>query len=230
MRCRARSSNGFERWIPNASAATEPRRGTTCRPRPGVSRAHELARSTADLLFLIDNPVVREAMFPTTTHAYSVEPARIEDTNELRSLWHRYDPPEAADALDLWLERAPQAVRVIRDRSGALVGCSVVAEWCDIPHSLERDDPVTGVWPDTRHSIRCRTGSEPWSTVAPSPATPVRGRAAPRPPRGSTSSGTTSRCVPSSVGSTSGSPIPLPSQTRSRCWDSSSSGTRLARR
>ena len=117
----------------------------------GVAR-HELARSTADLLFLIDNPVVREAMFPTTVHAYSVEPARIEDAHELRSLWHRYDPPEAAHALDLWLERAPEAVRVIRDRSGALVGCSIVAEWCDIPHSLERDDPVTGAW--ARHAAR----------------------------------------------------------------------------
>ncbi len=109
----------------------------------GVAR-HELARSTADLLFLIDNPVVREAMFPTTTHAYSVEPARIEDANELRSLWHRHDPPDAAHALDLWLERVPRAVGAIRDRSGALVGCSIVAEWCDIPPSLERDDPVMG--------------------------------------------------------------------------------------
>jgi hypothetical protein len=115
----------------------------------GVTR-HELARSTADLLFLIDNPVVREAMFPTTVHAFSVEPAHIDDTNDLRSLWHRYDPPEAAHALDLWLERAPKAVRVIRDRSGAVVGCSIFAEWCDIPPSLERDDPVTGAW--ARHA------------------------------------------------------------------------------
>ena len=89
-------------------------------------------------------------MFPTTVHAYSVEPARIEDAGELRSLWHRYDPPEAADALDLWLERAPAAVRVIRDRSAALVGCSIIAEWCDVPHSLERDDPVMGAW--ARHA------------------------------------------------------------------------------
>ena len=115
----------------------------------GVAR-HELDRSTSDLLFLIDNPVVREAMFPTTVHAYSVEPARREDTNELRSLWHRYDPPEAAHALDLWLERVPGAVGAIRDRSGALVGCSVVAEWCDIPQSLERDDPVMGAY--ARHA------------------------------------------------------------------------------
>ena len=33
----------------------------------------DLARSTADLLFLIDNPRVREAVFPTTSHMYSVE-------------------------------------------------------------------------------------------------------------------------------------------------------------
>jgi hypothetical protein len=107
----------------------------------GAGRS-ELARSTADLLFLIDNPVVREAMFPTTEHAYSVEPSRVEDTRELRSLWHRHDPPEAAHTLDLWLERVPAAVRVIRDRAGAVAGCSIVAEWCDIPHSLERDDVV----------------------------------------------------------------------------------------
>ena len=91
-------------------------------------------------------------MFPTTVHAYSVEPARIDDAHELRALWHRYDPPEAAHVLDLWLERAPGAVRVIRDRSGALVGCSIVAEWCDIPHSLERDDPVTGAWRPARRT------------------------------------------------------------------------------
>jgi Transcriptional regulatory protein, C terminal len=110
----------------------------------------ELARSTADLLFLIDNPVVREAMFPTGVHAYSVEPSRLDDRSELRSLWHRHDPPEAAHALDLWLERVPSTVGVIRDRSGALVGCSIVAEWCEIPPSLERDDPVTGAY--ARHA------------------------------------------------------------------------------
>jgi hypothetical protein len=115
----------------------------------GVGRS-ELARSTADLLFLIDNPVVREAMFPTTGHAYSVEPARAEDAHDLRLLWHQYHSSDAARALDLWCERAPRAVRAIRDRSGALVGCSIVEEWRDIPHSLERDDPVTAAC--ARHS------------------------------------------------------------------------------
>jgi hypothetical protein len=120
----------------------------------GVAR-HELARSTADLLFLIDNPFVREAMFPTTAHALSVEPARAEDAAELRALWHRHDPPEAARVLDRWIDRMPGAVRAIRDRTGALVGCSIVAEWRDVPRSLERDDPVMRAWADdaARHPL-----------------------------------------------------------------------------
>ncbi len=114
-----------------------------------VSR-HELGRSTADLLFLIDNPVVREAMFPTTAHAHSVEPSRPDDADALRNLWHGLEAPAAAAVLDRWLALAPRTVRVIRDRSGSLVGCSVVATWRDIPHALERDDPVTAGW--ARHA------------------------------------------------------------------------------
>ena len=57
----------------------------------------DLARSTADLLFLIDNPRVREAVFPTTSHLYSIE--RSASTTETTSpaLWHRHDPAPAAD-------------------------------------------------------------------------------------------------------------------------------------
>ncbi len=111
-----------------------------------ASNRHELAGSTADLLFLIDNPVVREAMFPTTAHQFSVEASRPEDVDDLRALWHQHDPPEAAEVLDRWLQLAPGAVRVVRDRTGSVVGCSIVAEWRDIPHAIERDDPVTAAW------------------------------------------------------------------------------------
>lgn len=103
---------------------------------------HELARSTADVLFLIDNPVVREAFFPTTAHAHSVETSRASDAEALRALWHEHDGVESAAVLDLWLERLPSSVRAVRDRAGTLVGCSIVASWRDIPQSLERVDPV----------------------------------------------------------------------------------------
>ena len=114
--------------------------------------ASDLHRYTADLLFLIDNPFVREAMFPATAHAFSVERSREEDAEALRALWHELDTPEGAAVLDAWLRRVPDAVRAVRDRTGAVVGCSVVAEWRDIPPSLERVDPVVAAW--SQHAAR----------------------------------------------------------------------------
>lgn len=103
---------------------------------------HELARSTADLLYLVDNPVVREAFFPTTAHAYSVEALRVGDDDEVRAFWHGQESEESAAVLDQWLARIPSSIRVVRDRFGKLAGCSVVALWRDIPQSFERFDPV----------------------------------------------------------------------------------------
>jgi hypothetical protein len=114
--------------------------------------ASDLPRFTADLLFLIDNPFVREAMFPATAHAFSVERSREEDAEALRALWHEFETPEGASVLDAWLRLRPEAVRSVRDRTGAVVGCSIVAEWRDIPPSLERSDPVVGAW--SRHAAR----------------------------------------------------------------------------
>jgi hypothetical protein len=114
--------------------------------------ASDLPRFTADLLFLIDNPFVREAMFPATAHAFSVERSREEDSEALRALWHEFETPEGASVLDRWLRLRPEAVRSVRDRTGAVVGCSIVAEWRDIPPSLERADPVVAAW--SRHAAR----------------------------------------------------------------------------
>src|SRR4030095_4842104 len=93
-----------------------------------------------------------EAMFPATAHAFSVERSREEDAEALRALWHEFDTPEGASVLDAWLRLRPDAVRSVRDRTGAVVGCSIVAEWRDIPHSLERADPVVAAW--SRHAAR----------------------------------------------------------------------------
>jgi hypothetical protein len=114
--------------------------------------ASDLHRFTADLLFLIDNPFVREAMFPATAHAFSVERSREDDAEALRALWHEFETPEGASVLDAWLRLRPDAVRSVRDRSGSVVGCSIVAEWRDIPPSLERADPVVAAW--SRHAAR----------------------------------------------------------------------------
>ncbi len=110
-----------------------------------ASRA-ELWRSTADLLFLIDNPVIREALFPSTEHLYSVERPTPSDAEDVAAIWRRFEPQGAADLLDQWTARVPDALRIARDRAGTVVGAALTCEWNAIPLRLVRDDPVVAQW------------------------------------------------------------------------------------
>ena len=106
----------------------------------------DLWRYTADMLYLVENPVVREAFFPSTSTAYSVEPAQSRDTTAIAEIIERHEPPSEAAALRAWWEHLPQSFRVARDGAGALAGFYCMFEAHDaIPAWLETD-PITRTW------------------------------------------------------------------------------------
>src|SRR5262249_61368053 len=72
----------------------------------------ELWRYTADLLYLIENPVVREAFFPTEAERLVVEPARREDGPGIDAIVERHESPEGAAALRRWRKALPTAFHV----------------------------------------------------------------------------------------------------------------------
>ena len=76
-----------------------------------------LWRYTADMLYLVDQPQIRDAFFPADGAAHGVEPARREDWPAIRELAHAFDDGAAA-SVELWWESMPRAFRVVRDRSG----------------------------------------------------------------------------------------------------------------
>jgi len=106
----------------------------------------ELWRYTADLLYLIENPAVREAFFPTTAHLYAVEPARAEDGSSIREIIEHHEPPESAAVLAEWWKARAAAFRVVRDRAGTVAGLIVVIEADAVPYSLVRADPIVAAW------------------------------------------------------------------------------------
>jgi DNA-binding response OmpR family regulator len=106
----------------------------------------ELWRYTADTLYILENPVVREAFFPTTAHLYSVEPARPEDGAVIEEITRRHEPPESAAMLLNWWERLPTSFRVMRDRQGDVAGYHIVFRPDEVPHSWLKEDPVTRAW------------------------------------------------------------------------------------
>jgi hypothetical protein len=106
----------------------------------------DLWRYTADLLYLIEQPIVREAFFPTSGVQVSVEPAREEDGAAIREILERHDRPGRADVLLAWWERLPQSFSVARDRSGQVVGFDTAFEYRDARRSWLEDDPLTSRW------------------------------------------------------------------------------------
>lgn len=113
----------------------------------------QLWRYTADMLYLLENPAVREAFFPTTAHLYAVEAAQPADAAAVADIVARHEDPAAI--VSAWWRSCPEMFRVVRDRSGAVTGLSVVGELDSLPHSVVRTDPVVAAWREhlARHPL-----------------------------------------------------------------------------
>ncbi len=92
--------------------------------RDGVRRAGaDRWRATADLLYLVDDPLVRDFFFTASVADHVVEPARPQDWRAIVALVtaHR----EAAD-VETWWRQVPRAFAVARDAHGEVsaFGCT----------------------------------------------------------------------------------------------------------
>jgi len=106
----------------------------------------ELWHYTADMLYLIDNPVVREAFFPSGAQPLAVEPVAVADVGAVRSIARRHEGPQAAAFLERWQSEAPQTFSVVRDRNAAVVGFLTLLEGRMLRRSVVGGDPVAQAW------------------------------------------------------------------------------------
>jgi hypothetical protein len=110
--------------------------------------ASDLWRYMADLLYVLENPVVREAFFPAGGMEYAVEPARAQDERAILDIVEQHENSVTASYLTKWWRSAPEAFSVARDRGGAVAGFYLVFEPSNVPGALCREDPVTRAWLD----------------------------------------------------------------------------------
>ena len=106
-----------------------------------ASRA-ELWRYTADMLYLIENPIVREGFFPSDPHRYVMDDAARDDRAAVFEMADRFMPARAAQSVKTWWDRLPQSFRVARDASGQVAAFIVVFERGDVPPAWLEDDPI----------------------------------------------------------------------------------------
>ncbi len=106
----------------------------------------DLWRYTADLLYLIENPAVREAFFPTASQRYAVEPARPADEAQITAIARAHQPAGAVTVMRSWWDTMPSAFRVARDPDGSPAAFQCLCEATSVPARLLAADPVAATW------------------------------------------------------------------------------------
>ena len=106
----------------------------------------DLWRYTADLLYLIENPAVREAFFPTASQRYAVEPARLADEAQITAIARAHQPAGAVTVMRSWWDTMPSAFRVARDSDGSTAAFQCLCEATSVPAWLLAADPVAATW------------------------------------------------------------------------------------
>ena len=103
--------------------------------------------SLADMIALVDEPLVREAFFPSSVQHYAVETARPDDRDAIDGD-HR--AARAAGALRARRTSGgttvPGAFRVARSPRGQVVAFTILCELAEVPQRLLMRDPLCAPW------------------------------------------------------------------------------------
>lgn len=122
--------------------------------RPVPERLWEI---TADLIYLIQNPVLRAACFPAGAGEDSVERAEPRDGAAIRAIAAAHESDGAAALLASWWEHQPETFSVARRPEG--VGAILhLAEFDAIEPAMIDIDPVARAWRAHMAETPPRTG------------------------------------------------------------------------
>ena len=102
--------------------------------------------SLADMIALVDEPLVREAFFPSSVQHYAVETARPDDRDAILAIVARHEPPEQSVLVRAWWDEVPAAFRVARNPRGQVVAFTILCELADVPQRLLVRDPHCDPW------------------------------------------------------------------------------------
>ena len=118
--------------------------------RDEVARAgpSEVGRYTADLLFMLENPVIRESYFPRSGRPYVIDAARPDDWPAMVRMTQAQYPGAPTADLETWWKHVPSAFQVARDVDGRAVGMCTISDPALLPRQVLGVDPVARRWRD----------------------------------------------------------------------------------
>lgn len=108
--------------------------------------AADLWRYTADIIYLIDNPIVREAFFPSGAAQLAVERAHTGDGGVILRMAEKHDGASGRALLEHWWRAWPTAFQVVREPSRKIVGVYCLIDPARAPREALAADPQTRAW------------------------------------------------------------------------------------
>ncbi len=108
--------------------------------------AVEMWRYTADMLYMIESHMVRDAFFPHDAPPIVVEPATRRDGDGILAIARRHEGPEEAGSLKVWWDCHPDRFTTVRDGEGNLLGFFVLSFADLISKLVFEGDPVAREW------------------------------------------------------------------------------------
>ena len=98
--------------------------------------------ATADLLNLVQNPVIRNSYLPPDDQQNPVEPAVRDDREAILSITEQYDGHDGAVAIGHWWSAHPDGFVVARGPVGEVTAYSVVVRLSELDRGLAESDPA----------------------------------------------------------------------------------------
>ena len=103
-------------------------------------------RLTADLLFIVEHPEIREAFFPSHETTISIDSALPGDRDAVFAIAERHEPPEIVRAFEHWWNHGRAFFDVARDVTGKVLGFAILAASSGVPRAIVEGDPLVRAW------------------------------------------------------------------------------------
>jgi Transcriptional regulatory protein, C terminal len=114
--------------------------------RDAVPTGPSAWRLTADLLFIVEHPEIREAFFPSYETTISIDSALPGDRDAVFAIAERHEPPEAVRAFEHWWQHGRAFFDVARDATGKVLGFAILAASSAIPRAIVEGDALLRAW------------------------------------------------------------------------------------
>jgi hypothetical protein len=103
-------------------------------------------RLTADLLFIVEYPEIREAFFPSHETTISIDSALPGDRAAVFAIADRYELPETVRAFGHWWDHGRAFFDVARDATGTVLGFAIMAASDAVPGAIVKGDSLVRAW------------------------------------------------------------------------------------